>query len=85
MVETALPQITSVQCREARALLGWTRDRLASHVEVSATTVRKFEIETVIPKLSQIAEMRIALEAAGVEFIAENGGGAGVRLRKEVS
>jgi hypothetical protein len=25
-----------------------------------------------------------ALEAAGVEFIAENGGGAGVRLRKAV-
>jgi hypothetical protein len=24
----------------------------------------------------------VALESAGVEFIAENGGGAGVRLRK---
>jgi hypothetical protein len=29
-----------------------------------------------------IAELRKALEKAGVEFIPENGGGAGVRLRK---
>jgi len=29
-----------------------------------------------------IAAIRAALESAGVEFIAENGGGAGVRLRK---
>jgi hypothetical protein len=28
-----------------------------------------------------IAAIRAALEAAGVEFIAENGGGPGVRLR----
>jgi hypothetical protein len=28
------------------------------------------------------AAVQRALEAAGVEFIAENGGGAGVRLRK---
>jgi hypothetical protein len=29
-----------------------------------------------------IAAIRAALEASGVEFIDENGGGAGVRLRK---
>jgi putative protein kinase ArgK-like GTPase of G3E family len=29
-----------------------------------------------------VAKIVAALEAAGVEFIAENGGGAGVRLRK---
>ena len=29
--------------------------------------------------------IRAALEAAGVEFIPENGGGAGVRLRKQSS
>jgi len=31
---------------------------------------------------STIASLRKALEAAGVEFIDENGGGPGVRLRK---
>jgi hypothetical protein len=30
----------------------------------------------------EIAAIRAALEAAGVEFIAENGGGPGVRLKK---
>jgi hypothetical protein len=33
-------------------------------------------------KQSTVAALRAALESAGVEFIAENGGGAGVRLRK---
>jgi hypothetical protein len=31
---------------------------------------------------SAMETIRAALEAAGVEFIAENGGGAGVRLKK---
>jgi hypothetical protein len=31
---------------------------------------------------NNVAAVRSALEAAGVEFIAENGGGPGVRLRK---
>lgn len=33
-------------------------------------------------KVARQAAIRTALESAGVEFIAENGGGAGVRLRK---
>jgi hypothetical protein len=33
------------------------------------------------PQLT-ISKLRAALRAAGVEFIAENGGGVGVRLRK---
>ena len=34
------------------------------------------------PREVTLGALRAALEAAGVEFIAENGGGAGVRLRK---
>jgi hypothetical protein len=30
-----------------------------------------------------VADVQRTLEKAGVEFIAENGGGAGVRLRKK--
>jgi hypothetical protein len=30
-----------------------------------------------------LAAIRVALEVAGVEFIAENSGGPGVRLRKQ--
>jgi len=32
--------------------------------------------------MSTVAALRKALEAAGVEFIDENGGGPGVRLRE---
>lgn len=32
-----------------------------------------------------LAPIRAALEAAGVEFIEENGGGPGVRLRKGIA
>jgi hypothetical protein len=36
------------------------------------------------PSAETIAKIRAALEAAGVEFIPENGGGAGVRLKKGI-
>jgi hypothetical protein len=32
-----------------------------------------------------ISDLRRALEAAGIQFIPENGGGAGVRLRKQMA
>lgn len=45
-------------------------------------TLSRFEDGEGAPRPATIAAIRTALEAAGVEFIAENGGGAGVRLRK---
>jgi hypothetical protein len=36
------------------------------------------------PTANNLTAIRAALEAAGVEFIPENGGGPGVRLRKNV-
>ncbi|MET0530151.1 MAG: transcriptional regulator [Microvirga sp.] len=51
---------------------------------MSVVTVRNFENEKSSPQRATINVMRTALEAAGVEFIPENGGGAGVRLRKRI-
>ena len=76
------PIITPSQVREARALLGWSRDRLAALAELPAEHLRKFEQEIRTIEPSTLTALRAALEAAGVEFIQENGGGAGVRLRK---
>lgn len=47
------------------------------------TTLRNFERGATTPVVNNLAAIQAALEAAGVEFIEENGGGAGVRLRKD--
>ncbi len=57
---------------------------LAAKAEVSPNTIARLERGEEL-KPSTIAAIRTALEAAGVEFIAENGGGAGVRLAKRQS
>ncbi len=73
--------IIAEQCRMARAALSLSVRDLASLAKVSTNTLTRFERgEALYPRT--IEAIRAALEAAGVEFIPENGGGAGVRLRK---
>jgi transcriptional regulator with XRE-family HTH domain len=75
--------ITAHQSRGARAMLGWSREQLAERSRVSAATLADFEAEKRTPYNRTLADIRSALEAAGVEFISEDGdGGPGVRLRK---
>jgi hypothetical protein len=45
-------------------------------------TVHQLEKEGTQPRRSTLDVVRRAFEDAGVEFIDENGGGPGVRLRK---
>jgi transcriptional regulator with XRE-family HTH domain len=73
--------ITPEQCRAARALLRMSQDDLAAKTKISAVTVRKFENQTGTLRAAMIHLIRLTLEAEGVEFIDENGGGPGVRLR----
>jgi transcriptional regulator with XRE-family HTH domain len=74
--------ITSQQSRGARAMLGWTRDELAQRSKVSAATLADFEAGKRVPYDRTLADIRRALEDGGIEFIPENGGGPGARLRK---
>ena len=77
-------KISGAQMRAARALLRWTALDLAKTSKVGVATIRRVEVvdgDISATKANQAA-LRHALEAAGVEFIDENGGGAGVRLRK---
>ncbi|ARW47383.1 helix-turn-helix domain-containing protein [Acetobacter pasteurianus] len=76
--------ITAPQIRAARGLIGWSRDELSEKSGVPKITISRVETEATTPRQSTIDAIRTALEAAGVEFIAENGGGAGVRLRREI-
>lgn len=71
------------QIRAARGLLGWSQSDLAHRAGLSVPTVKRVETGTG-PKVSEAARSRIqqALEAGGVSFIGENGGGPGVRLRR---
>lgn len=59
-----------------------TLEQLASVSGVHRNTISNFETERFAGDERTLAAIRAALEAAGVEFIAENGGGPGVRLRK---
>ncbi|MDI4666442.1 helix-turn-helix domain-containing protein [Xanthobacter autotrophicus] len=71
----------AVQSRMARAAVGWGVRELAKAAGVSVDTVSRLEKgETLLPRT--VEAIQIALETAGVEFIEENGGGPGVRLRK---
>jgi transcriptional regulator with XRE-family HTH domain len=76
--------LTSAQIRAARSLIRWSAEDLARKSSLSVATIRRAELtddETSMTAANDLA-VRRALEAAGVEFIDENGGGPGVRLRK---
>lgn len=77
-------RLTSAQIRAARALLRWSAVDLAEASAVGANTIRRAEVaegSTTLTAPNDLA-IRRALEDAGVEFIDENGRGAGVLLRK---
>jgi transcriptional regulator with XRE-family HTH domain len=64
----------------ARAAVQIGIRELAQAAQVSPTTITRFERgEALYPRT--VDAIRAALEAAGVEFIEQNGGGPGVRLR----
>lgn len=76
--------ITAAQCRAARALLGWSQDQLAVASNVAKATIATFETGKRTPYERTLADMRRALEEAGVALLAEGEtvqGGEGVRLR----
>jgi predicted transcriptional regulator len=74
--------ITPAQCRAARGLIGWSQQALAKNAGIGTVAVHQLEAGTTQPRRATLEVVRRAFEAAGVEFIDENGGGAGVRLRK---
>jgi hypothetical protein len=77
--------LTSAQIRAARALLKWRANDLAREAALGLNTIKRAEVaenKTSLTTANDTAIRRV-LEAAGVEFIDENGGGPGVRLRKQ--
>lgn len=77
-------QPTGRQLAAGRTLAGLPQTELASRARISVPTLRRMEASEgpVSGMANNVAAVCRALEEAGVEFIPENGGGAGVRLRK---
>jgi predicted transcriptional regulator len=72
------------QLKAARTLIGWSQEELAANADVSLPTIKRLEAADGLLGGRQMTAQKIksALEKAGIEFIDENGGGPGVRLRK---
>jgi hypothetical protein len=79
--------LTCDQLRAARAILRWRAVDLAEKAGVNLSTIQRAEkADGPVPMMpANEKAVRTALEAAGVEFIPENGGGPGVRLRKRAT
>ena len=74
--------IAPEQSRAARGLLAWSQQELAQRARVGVVTVHQLEAGVSQPRRATLEVIRRAFEVAGVEFIDENGGGPGVRLRR---
>ena len=76
--------LSAGQIRGARAILRLGQAELAKAADVSLETIKRIEsMEGELKiRLDTLSKIKTALEKAGITFIAENGGGAGVRLRK---
>ena len=82
MSTKSIDQMTPAQCRAARALLDMTQTQLAEAAFVGLSTVVDFEKDRREVSEAAVAKMRRALETAGIEFLPENEGGEGLRVRR---
>ncbi|MGQ5718055.1 XRE family transcriptional regulator [Pseudochrobactrum asaccharolyticum] len=73
--------ITGPQCKAARTLIELSRERLSSFSGIEIGIIELFERKLDTPDDTVLATLQKALEDAGAVFIAENGGGIGVRLK----
>ena len=75
--------ISARQIRAARALLGWSQQKLADEAIVSASAVRRLELGVADSRISTLAAVQQALEKAGITFVpTSTAQGEGVRLAR---
>ncbi|MGB9020932.1 MAG: helix-turn-helix domain-containing protein [Pseudolabrys sp.] len=82
--DVSILKVSIRQLKAARTLVGWSQEELASAANVSLPTIKRLEaVEGLLGGRQTTAQkIQAALEKAGIQFIDENGGGPGVRLRK---
>ena len=84
MARLSILKVSVRQIKAARALLAWSQEELSRSAKISIPTIKRLEAnDGPLGGRGETGErIRTALETAGIEFIDENGGGPGVRLRK---
>ena len=80
MLAGAESVISGRQIRAARALLGWSREKLCEETGMSWSTLARLEQGAADPRVSTVEAVQAALERAGIEFVSGEGKGEGVRL-----
>jgi transcriptional regulator with XRE-family HTH domain len=77
--------LTSELVRAARALLRWEQRDLSDASSVSLATIKRLESQAgpLGAHDSTVFALRKAFEDAGIEFLDRNGGGLGVRFKKQ--
>ena len=78
--DQAAAVLTVEQIRMAKAALGWSNPMIAEKTGLHRNTLNRAENGEA--KRSTLELLRHVFEAAGLEFIPENGGGAGIRFRE---
>jgi DNA-binding XRE family transcriptional regulator len=76
--------VTSAQVRMARAALNWTVRDLAEATGLHRNTITNIEVGRYAGDPATLAMIKTVFTREGVQFIDENGGGPGVRLRKPI-
>jgi predicted transcriptional regulator len=84
MPRKSILKVSIRQIKAARAMLDWSQQHLAAAADVSLPTIKRLEAQDgpLGGRSDTGKKIQAALEKAGAEFITENGGGPGVRLRK---
>ena len=74
--------LTGVQIRAARHALKWTFEQLSKESAISLRTLKSLETFDGIPecRTTTLEKLRIAFEAAGIEFIGTPEDRPGVRV-----
>jgi predicted transcriptional regulator len=80
----SIRKVSIRQIKAARSLLAWSQEDLAASADVSVPTIKRLEAAdgSLGGRKETADKICMALQRAGVEFIDENGGGPGVRLRQ---
>ena len=87
MGEQSIPKVSIRQIKAARALLAWSQEDLGREAGISIPTIKRLEAADGLLGGSPTTRAKLlsAFRRGGVEFIDENGGGAGVRLGSSIA